>query len=348
MSKFTILLASAVALAGLFGAKDADACRCMQPDVRSSFANHDTVIIGHVGRTSVVGNERIYAVQVRHSLKGCAPTRTWIIVKTPVSSATCGTEFRVGDRYLIMGNVVPSRNSIPVISTTMCAFNKPAREITRGEKRYLTHVQEPCNSCTSDRDCDADSWCRETQNNGPKQCTLYATEGESCGGFTQPSHQERCALDLVCDPPANVPDAPGVCRSSCRSERDCDRDQYCATDNLCREDASCVIDADCGVQGNSYNHIMCVGYPTCNGGGSLSGGQCGFICGDPRCEDVGGIDFGNCRMLMGWAKVNGQCTQLSGCGDQGYEFFGTEAECQRACEDGTRPAPVLQSRPRSR
>jgi hypothetical protein len=100
------------------------------------------------------------------------------------------------------------------------------------------------------------------------------------------------------------------------------------------------------MNGNNFNHIMCVGYATCNGGGGFGGGQCGWSCGDARCEDVGGLDFGPCDLVLGWKRVNGLCEEVSGCDSQGYNFFRTERECVNVCDAGTRP--VLQSQPRSR
>ena len=88
MYKSTFVFASALALASLLEPSDAEACRCMQPNIRSSFANNDTVIVGRISRTMVNGNERIYTIGVRASFKGCATPRQTIIIKTAASSAT--------------------------------------------------------------------------------------------------------------------------------------------------------------------------------------------------------------------------------------------------------------------
>ncbi|MCP4674005.1 MAG: hypothetical protein GY854_00485 [Deltaproteobacteria bacterium] len=53
---------------------------------------------------------------------------------------------------------------------------------------------------------------------------------------------------------------------------------------------------------------------------------------EPTCGDLGGIDFGMCEMLLGWAVVNGQCRTVSGCGGQGFQFFATELDCLTQCE----------------
>ena len=344
MTKTPAILTALIALGTLSSPSDAEACRCMQPNIRNSFANNDIVVIGQIGRTMVTRTERIYTLQVRHSFKGCAEPRQTILIKTPISSATCGAQFRLGQKYLIMGNQIENTGSITTITTNSCTLNKLTRRISRSEKRYLGHMRQECNSCTSDSDCEENSWCRPTESNRQNECTPYAEEGDRCGGFTVPWEYERCDPELTCDTPANIPDAPGVCRSSCRSNRDCASNEYCATDGLCREDASCIIDADCGMNGNNYTRIMCVGYPTCTGGSGFGGGQCGWSCGDPRCEDVGGLDFGLCDMVLGWKRVNGVCEEVSGCSNQGYQFFSTQRECARTCDARVRPSTSRQTR----
>jgi len=340
MIKQTFLLGAAVMTAGLLAPDQAEACSCIPPTVQSSFENNDTVIVGKIGRSSVSRGERYYSVQVRYTFKGCTNDARWVIVKSAASSAACGTDFRVGENYLIMGNAVPSSSGMPIISTNLCQYNRRARSLSRRDWGFLKRNHEECNACTSDSDCDRDSWCRPTEssNGSQSECTPFASEGDSCGGFTVPWQYERCEPNLTCDGPPNIPDAPGVCRSSCRDNSDCNDDAYCATDGLCHDNGSCDIEADCNVAGNAYNHIMCIGYGTCNGGG-LGGGQCGWTCGNAQCDDVGGVDFGMCDMFLGYKMVNGRCEGVSGCGNLGFQFFNTASECRRSCG-----LPTVQSR----
>ncbi len=180
-------------------------------------------------------------------------------------------------------------------------------------------------ACTSDADCPAGEWCRPTID-GATECVPYQQEGESCGGFTPPFAQLKCAPGLVCtDFPPGIADLPGVCRKPCKSDANCAADQYCAADGVCRADGTCKVTADCNVPGNTYNHIKCLGYGVC------TGGQCGWECGPAECADVGGIDFGLCDMVLGWAVVDGTCQLVSGCGDQGHAFFASQKECEKTC-----------------
>ena len=188
-------------------------------------------------------------------------------------------------------------------------------------------------SCESDEDCDSNSWCRQTES-GSSACTPYAQEGESCGAYTLPWLYSQCADGLVCDPTnPNIPDLGGVCRQQCATGSptgpvwDCGDDQYCATDNLCHDNGTCETQADCAIPDNYYNHILCMGYPTCS-----DDGQCGWACGDPACQDLSDHDFGMCKMLLGWGIVNGKCKAIGGCGNpDDIPLFSSKKACKAAC-----------------
>jgi hypothetical protein len=178
--------------------------------------------------------------------------------------------------------------------------------------------------CKSDADCTSGTWCRQTQDGG-NECVPFVGEGKSCNGFTVPWLYERCEPHLTCDTPPFVADAPGVCRSSCKSNADCKAAQYCASDKLCHDDATCDFSVDCNLEGNAYPHILCVGYGVC------SDSSCGWQCGEPRCLDLFGYDFGPCDAVLGWGVVQGACTTISGCSSNGFELFASEKECVSAC-----------------
>ena len=180
--------------------------------------------------------------------------------------------------------------------------------------------------CDSDDDCAAGNWCRPTQAPEVSECVPFQSEGEQCGGFTPIWSQLRCAPDLVCaDVPPNIPDLPGVCRRPCHDNTDCRNDQYCDISGLCREDGACKLEVDCGLEGNDYGHIRCVGHGLCG-----ADDACGWTCGDPRCLDLAGVDFGPCDAVLGWAVVDDACRSISGCDSRGFTLFRTAAECRNA------------------
>jgi hypothetical protein len=67
-----------------------------------------------------------------------------------------------------------------------------------------------CVECSGDRDCDADSWCRQTQEGG-SECVAFAGPGETCGGYVLPWTRGRCDEDLSCVHPEATGDIPGKC-----------------------------------------------------------------------------------------------------------------------------------------
>lgn len=62
--------------------------------------------------------------------------------------------------------------------------------------------------------CPAGTWCRP-KDGGGKECVPWQPEGGSCGGFTLPWRQQRCADGVVCTRVSDIPDAAGVCRGTC-------------------------------------------------------------------------------------------------------------------------------------
>ncbi|MGC4065268.1 MAG: hypothetical protein QM784_11595 [Polyangiaceae bacterium] len=183
-------------------------------------------------------------------------------------------------------------------------------------------------ACSTDADCPSGNWCRVTEAGG-RACVPFAKAGSRCDGFTVPWAYERCSPELVCDLPEMVADAPGICRLPCKTSAGCASTEYCGTDSLCHADGSCDRSIDCVAAGNDYIRILCVGYPVCSGG--FSNGRCGWHCGDPRCTDLRGFDFGRCGAILGWAVVSGKCTQVSGCSAGNFKLFPTQADCSTSC-----------------
>ncbi len=74
-------------------------------------------------------------------------------------------------------------------------------------------------TCENDEDCGDTGFCRQTtmDMDGPMECVLYSSEGDSCGGYTPPMYSSRCHPSLEC---ANtmgpmIADAPGTCMNPC-------------------------------------------------------------------------------------------------------------------------------------
>ena len=58
------------------------------------------------------------------------------------------------------------------------------------------------------------------------------------------------------------------------------------------------------------------------------------------CEDIAGIDFGLCDAILGFARINGYCTEISGCGttigpvNYSPAFYTSLEECVVSCNEG--------------
>lgn len=50
---------------------------------------------------------------------------------------------------------------------------------------------------------------------------------------------------------------------------------------------------------------------------------------DP-CDDLGGIDFGDCEAVLGWGIIDGSCTLIIGCSSP-VPLFVSQAACEEAC-----------------
>ncbi len=92
----------------------------------------------------------------------------------------------------------------------------------------------------------------------------------------------------------------------------------------------------CGCDGVTYSNDC---YATAVGGvTSYTQGECAQVI---ECNDLAGLDFGMCDMVLGVGLINGTCTYMSGCGwiidevDYSPYFFDEMETCQMQCEDQT-------------
>merc|ERR1712183_720310 len=51
----------------------------------------------------------------------------------------------------------------------------------------------------------------------------------------------------------------------------------------------------------------------------------------PTCTDVGDIDYGVCKMHMGYGVSNGECAPIGGCGSNEHVFYDDYVDCVASC-----------------
>ena len=62
-------------------------------------------------------------------------------------------------------------------------------------------------------------------------------------------------------------------------------------------------------------------------------GACVSQCSNNACADLANLDFGACLSILGYGRVDGVCTAISGCdaGDFASSIYATPGECAEAC-----------------
>ena len=161
MKHFTFILVIVLALSQLsFPAK---ACRCLPPNIKSSYFFSVRVIIGRVLKVkfcpldgkgcfepkgdSIPPNGRLYhTIRVIRSYKGCVPRRSKIVAQTASSGATCGLPLRVGSRWYL--NLSGKDNNF-----NSCGYNRRPKDLTSSDRKFLRSRLQCCRkgSTTSGR-----------------------------------------------------------------------------------------------------------------------------------------------------------------------------------------------------
>ncbi|TPV93169.1 MAG: hypothetical protein B7733_21630 [Myxococcales bacterium FL481] len=316
MRTMTEILSIAAMAATTFGASSvyapqAKACTCLPNDVTSSYRNADEVLEGKVLFEFRGRQLRAYLVDVHQAYKGCRPSGDLVWLRTATSSAGCGADLDVGDRYLLHGTATRHPWLLDVSS---CDYNRPASALSESDHEYL-----------SGRTLCCDGRCECADGSQPFQCLVDPCEvappcadgtctANYCGGCNAEFYDE--AGFLVCN------------EQSCESNEDCRQAAYCGRESVCVRDGDCEIDVDCHVDGNDFPHPECVGHGFCT-----EDRTCGWECGTGvECVDYAGYDFGPCDAWLGAAVLDGTCQEISGCSGPLGPLFPSVDECQLACD----------------
>jgi len=209
-----VLISAISALVNLAAAGSAAACSCVPPSVESSYLAASDVAFVDVRRTYVSSDSRYYVGYVARIFKGCLQEGQRVILKTPVSSATCGAELRFR-RYLINGQRAGEFLGVPVLSITLCSYDRQVSELTERDLGFLNGRMVCCGDCT----------CADGSE--PVQCLV-----------------DPCSVAPACDEGACVANYCGGCNAEfydafgeavCEGPTECKSDADCAADAWCRE-----------------------------------------------------------------------------------------------------------------
>ncbi len=197
---------------------------------------------------------------------------------------------------------------------------------------YLECLGQVNPICSSDSDCDDGYFCLEGFCQ-PKE--IYPCSSNADCGPMQVCKEGICVnnggqckdlggIDLgACEMVVGV----GLVNGQCIFLSGCGCGDYCdyifesaeECQEACGQQIPCVTDADCGPMFYCMAGV-CV--------------QNGVLC-----QDLAGVDFGFCDMVVGVGIVNGQCAGISGCGCGAYcdSIFNTLQECQENCAQVVKP-----------
>lgn len=307
----------------LGNATSAQACDCMEQDFTQHYSQSDAVFRGTTLFSFEFGSKRLVLAYVLQNYKGCMPGGRVMWLETERSSAACGTSFSYGRDYLIFGSE-QSALFPGTVSTNDCSGNRLFNGLSQKELEFLNGRDVCCGDsceCAGGQErvnCIADP-CEVSQpceGQGAVTC-----ESNYCGGC----HAEFFNSEgkMVC----TGDDEP----TQCTSDAGCPDTHYCNFEGICAQDTTCTYNGECDLPGNEFEvSIDCEGY------GSCTNGACGITCGDPRCVDHKGYDFGECEMVVGWLVQDGKCVNISsGCGSlspNNLPRFTSKTECESSCE----------------
>lgn len=327
----TMTRASSSILLGLFTltasyaahTASAQACSCLRPEVTRNYAEADRVFRGQVIWSLALGGERnYYLVRPEQAYKGCLDQYNWEWITTSASSAACGASFSNGESYLFFTD--QDRRVTWSQTTSSCHGNRVFSSLNDEELKFL-NTRYNC--------CGEDCGCAD----GSPQVNCLVDPCE----VTEPCDTDKaltCVANYCGGCNAEFLDEQGAlaCQrgARCALDGDCKKGEYCGTDGLCVDVGSCTQDYECNLPGNNFNNSKrCLGYGECKAN------RCEYKCGDPRCVNHEGFDFGDCEMLIGVVRVGDECkTEVGGCGSlipSGTGGFANKEECEQACKPTT-------------
>ena len=183
------------------------ACKCLQPTASIALNSASSIFAGTVTRQKKPLDEDIQEilsiVTVDRTIKGCALKKgERIVVTTGSSSAACGVNFDVDERYFITGDIekldadlvkktygLTFKNPIKsMVRVNSCNFNMLRRDVSQKDRNVLFEYGKKKNVCPAKcvigTDCPNDYYC----------------DSGKCKSFNEPCPDDRPPVACFADP----------------------------------------------------------------------------------------------------------------------------------------------------
>jgi hypothetical protein len=235
------LISAISAFVNVATAGRAAACSCFPPSVESSYHYASDVAYIDVLGTFRSSDTRYYVGYVARTFKGCLYERQRVILKTPVSSATCGAELGF-ERYLINGQRTGSFLGTPVLSINLCSYDRPVGELSEQDVAFLNGRTVCCGDACSCADGSQPVHCLVDPCSVAPACAEGECVANYCGGCSAEFYDQRG--EPVCEGPV-----------ACKADEDCDGDSWCRpvqSDGSTDSTYECVLFVGEGARCNGF------------------------------------------------------------------------------------------------
>jgi hypothetical protein len=176
MSKQLLGIFAGVAGLAVMTPDVAEACSCLEPSVERSWHESTDMLRGTVLGVRQHGQMLKYKIEVEQPYSGCTQAGQVVVIRTPVSSAACGTQLEVGESYVLSATLTTDEPEVYAISA--CGFNRLVSSVDAQTRDYLK--SRPV-------------YCDETE-------TLTCSSGETpvqC--FANPCKTSTCEASTYCE-----------------------------------------------------------------------------------------------------------------------------------------------------
>jgi hypothetical protein len=209
----SILFAALIVFVDMVVPSRVAACSCLLPTVESSYQHASDVAFIDLKRTYVSGDTRYYLGRVVRTFKGCLRAGQRVLLKTHVSEATCGVELRL-KRYLINGSAAGEFLGAPVLSISLCSYDRQVSLLTDQDQKFLEGRTVCCGDDCSCADGSKPVQCFADPCSVAPECEQGECIANYCGGCNAEFYDETG--NAVCEDP-----------SECKTDADCASGSWC-------------------------------------------------------------------------------------------------------------------------